>query len=517
MIWITFFLALLLTPPASPNLRASEEAMSFSAVQNTISPAQVLKIYSTKGSAKILEVKIEGENAADFFLKGTISGKATRKKPLEIPLQFSPIGIVGVRQATVAVYVKGAAEPFRVPLYGLSAEGVEVSREPTLANILKTLGYAVNNGWETLTNTVASTLQGDELDVSLFQKAGKGTVTMLPVARYSQDFESPFGFYSNENGQPRLRQVGVLQASSSVTNPQHQRLMPELKQAVTTFDPDSTIFGVYASSPSHLAYSEDRWNLQFHPEYVAHATRIYALRDRQGNLVPNSYLVCFEESTNGDYQDYVFVLSNVKPVQIFQPIFNKKTLHGWYTFITDYGLNFDPLRIFGVERDGTLRISGEKFGYIATNEEYENFHLRLQFRWGEKKWPPRQNAKRDSGILYYFPKGEEEKVWPKSVECQIQETDCGDFWLVDYTTISVDGKRNEPGGSVQIVKKRDAEKPYGEWNTVEVIANHGICTHIVNGVVVNRGEDPSVRKGKLVLQSEGAEIFYKDIEVAVYE
>ena len=62
-------------------------------------------------------------------------------------------------------------------------------------------------------------------------------------------------------------------------------------------------------------------------------------------------------------------------------------------------------------------------------------------------------------------------------------------------------------------KQRDAEKPHGEWNRIEVIADGGRCTHLVNGVLVNEATEASVSKGKILLQSEGAEVFYRKIEL----
>jgi hypothetical protein len=75
----------------------------------------------------------------------------------------------------------------------------------------------------------------------------------------------------------------------------------------------------------------------------------------------------------------------------------------------------------------------------------------------------------------------------------------------------VDGKQNSPSNHTQIVKKKDAEKPNGEWNTVEVISFNGKCVHIVNGVVVNYGENASVIGGRILLQSEYAEVYYKNV------
>ena len=75
------------------------------------------------------------------------------------------------------------------------------------------------------------------------------------------------------------------------------------------------------------------------------------------------------------------------------------------------------------------------------------------------------------------------------------------------------GKQNSPSLHTQIVKRKDAEKPYGEWNTVEVISFNGKCVHIVNGVVVNYGENSSLIGGKILLQSEYAEIYYRNVKI----
>jgi hypothetical protein len=197
----------------------------------------------------------------------------------------------------------------------------------------------------------------------------------------------------------------------------------------------------------------------------------------------------------------------VDPKGETKSLFNGKDLSGWYSFIrykdaTDP--RTDPYGIFKVE-DGAIHVSGQYFGCLTTTEEYENYRLKLEFKWGKKKWPPREKVVRDAGILMH--KVGPDKVWPKSIECQIQEHDTGDFYLVDGTSIVVDGKVQK-----QYKKKsKDAEKPTGEWNTVEVICDGDTIVNIVNGVEVNRGTNASVTRGKIVLQSEGAEIFYRNI------
>jgi hypothetical protein len=195
-----------------------------------------------------------------------------------------------------------------------------------------------------------------------------------------------------------------------------------------------------------------------------------------------------------------------EPVKLFKG----KDLSGWTIFLPkgeDGDTKSDPKGVFKVE-EGILHVSGEQFGYIITNDEFENYRLVIEFKWGEKRYPPREQAKRDSGVLFHCVGPD--KVWPRSIECQIQEGDCGDFWMVDATELTVAGKRVAGG---RAIKTRDAEKPNGEWNTIEVDCDGGKITNIVNGVVVNEGTDASVTKGKILLQSEGAEIFFRRVDL----
>ena len=144
---------------------------------------------------------------------------------------------------------------------------------------------------------------------------------------------------------------------------------------------------------------------------------------------------------------------------------------------------------------------------------YSNFHFKVDFKWGERRWPPRDTAKRDAGICYNIPVNEPDSIWPQSIECQIQEGDVGDFWLLGFSTIKVNGVKNVPANHTRMIKQKDAERPTGEWNTVEVVSINGKCLHIVNGVIVNMGEEASVKNGRILLQSEYAEIYYRNVKI----
>ena len=189
-----------------------------------------------------------------------------------------------------------------------------------------------------------------------------------------------------------------------------------------------------------------------------------------------------------------------------------KNFSGWYTYLTDHGKNDDPDRVFQIE-NGMLHISGQSFGYLASEKSYANFHFTAEFKWGEKKYPPRENEKRDNGICYYVPLEMPDKVWPLSVEFQVQEGDCGDFWLIEGSTIIVNGERTVSKDYQRVPKILDAEKPTGEWNIIEIIAKDGKLIHKINGVIVNQGTECSEHSGRILIQSEGAEIFYRSIAI----
>jgi hypothetical protein len=230
----------------------------------------------------------------------------------------------------------------------------------------------------------------------------------------------------------------------------------------------------------------------------------------------------------------------------WKSLFNGKNLDGWDTWLGRpnkekdvVGLNKDPKMVYTVVTvDGkpAIRISGEIFGALTSKDEFENYHLKLEFKWGEKKWPPREKAVRDSGLLYHCvgPHGAASTFWMRSQECQIQENDCGDYYSVAGGIVDVEAEK-QGGGLIwkkggekftgvkgRIIRSKNHEHKTGEWNTIEVLCLGGTCVHRVNGhtnmvmtnsrQVVDKKEVPLTR-GKLQLQSEGAEVFYRSIYI----
>ncbi len=485
--------------------------MIFSAIKGKSSKPDSIQLIAVKGSISLGEFSIAGDQAKYFRIISPKPKKISSKAATTIALIFEPDeSFIGIARASLAL--KGLDRP--IGLTGLSTKALEGENEAPLSRIVEALGYTTDVGWATLSNHLRPALQGEELAPALFKKAKEGKVEMIPVARYSPDFLLNFGYYTPSVSGPRQYQSGVLATAGKF--PEHQTLFPKVAAGGTSFDPGNTAFGFYAISPGHTVYSEDIWNILFYPKHATHAMRIYPIRLKNGGIQEGSYLVCMEEAANGDYNDYVFIVHNVTPVfqeTEFIRLLNGENLDGWYTWLLTKGKNSDPENIFSIEDNGILHDEGKEVGYIMTERSFKNFHLTVEFKWGEKRYPPRDSSKRDSGICYNVPADEPDHIWPQSVECQIQEGDVGDFWLLGNSTIQVDGKQNHPSAYTQIVKTKDAENKYGEWNTVEVISFHGKCVHIVNGVVVNYGENASLIGGRILLQSEYAEIYYKNVKI----
>ncbi len=207
------------------------------------------------------------------------------------------------------------------------------------------------------------------------------------------------------------------------------------------------------------------------------------------------------------------------------PMFNGKNLAGFDTVLKTQGFNHDPDGVFQLQ-DGVLHIAGSEFGYVIARKEFSNYYLRAEFKWGSATYAPRAAQTRDSGILYHVTGPL--NVWPRAIEFQIQEGGTGDIWLVEGPQLNVRGKTVKPdwpcfdrfgkGVFRDVTGYRDptgeVERPHGEWNVVELIADHDRVTYLVNGKLVNQGSGANPARGKILFQSEGAEIFFRNIELA---
>lgn len=253
-----------------------------------------------------------------------------------------------------------------------------------------------------------------------------------------------------------------------------------------------------------------------------------------------------------------------KDTNMWIPLWNGHDLDGWHSYLghpynidTDslgnniepFGTDNDPLDVIQVveqENENAIRISGIAWGMLYTEDSYEDYHLKLRVKWGEDMHPPREKGPRDSGLLYHgFGEPGSVYYWSDSQELQIQQGDMGDYWpvgdvAIDIPSVPLDEKFYiyskdgdlrryyfaeimDTNAQDSLAKRRvfkgfDAEKPHGQWNDVELVVLGDSSIHIVNEKVVMRlynsrkmSNDEPLTAGKIMLQSEGAEVFYKDI------
>ncbi len=189
-----------------------------------------------------------------------------------------------------------------------------------------------------------------------------------------------------------------------------------------------------------------------------------------------------------------------------------------------------------------LRISGEIYGCLVTRKDYANYDLKLKVRWGQKKWPPRLQEPRDSGILYNSqgkPGVDYWHSWMLSQEFQVSEhqkgNSMGDYWCIANSAADIrarsvqDTLHYDPAAPVVAMGNGGRNfcyalptptPPANEWTELELINVNGQSVHLVNGRVVLaanhssfvvKGKHQPLTHGKIQLQSEAAEVFYKDI------
>lgn len=299
------------TSIANAQQLSTPKTLSFSTTLDHASSFKELTLRNT-GTEKLIidRLVLKGEDANSFVLQTqlTFPFEIAAKKSRKLSFYFSP----KTKQSPVIIeadlVIESNVSPQRIMLKGLVAEGLEGEKEPPLQLIVETLGYSVDVGSGKLQMDIGQSKLGAEVQASMFIRAETGKpVVLIPVARYSPAAAVPVGYYfRNKNNELRYVKTATLSKSGQ----QHQTIYPELASGNIAFKPVDIPFGIFVSTESGALYSEDKLNEQ------AHALRVYPLNDSHDKNMPNSYLICFEEASNGDYQDYVFVLKNVSIAEI---------------------------------------------------------------------------------------------------------------------------------------------------------------------------------------------------------
>lgn len=238
------------------------------------------------------------------------------------------------------------------------------------------------------------------------------------------------------------------------------------------------------------------------------------------------------------------------------------------TWIAGLGLNNDPEKVFRMEKDAAgrplLRVTGHGYGGLITKNSYRDYRLVMEFRWTGATSGKREKKARDNGLLLHCtgrpgncamsPKakfsGKFESPWMKGIELQVIEGGVGDIlvlsgWMEDgtfsRTTLRARYSKDRDGepffdknaelrpfeafrlnwwgrdpdwkDEVGFRGKQDVESPMGEWTHVEAIVRGGDFTYFVNGTLVNEAKDCNMTQGRILIQTEEAEIVYRKLDL----
>jgi hypothetical protein len=186
-----------------------------------------------------------------------------------------------------------------------------------------------------------------------------------------------------------------------------------------------------------------------------------------------------------------------------------------------------------------LYVNGKTWGSLVRHGDFHDYHLRLQYKWGVGRWAPRADQAPNNGLLYHShgAPGAVWGTWSQAVEFEIMTGSIGMVVpvgeAISATATAVDDPaliapklRFSPAGRAVTTKGgtalwnieaySDAEKPAGEWNTLDLYVLGDRAVHVVNGVPVMEVRDlqadgAPLTHGAIQLQSEGAETFFRDI------
>lgn len=229
-------------------------------------------------------------------------------------------------------------------------------------------------------------------------------------------------------------------------------------------------------------------------------------------------------------------------------LFNGKDFTGLTTWVKGSGRE-DPKKVFSV-KDGVIHATGEANGYVATAKPYKDYHLSVEYRWAKKT----EGGKyvRNSGVLLHGTGpdgGGGGGAWMASIECQLAQGCNGDLIPISGKGIPVSFKseialgtdkrpRWKAGGEVRTFTKNqlwwnqhdpsfqelldtrgkdDVESPLGEWTKVECLCRGNTIDVLINGKLVTRCFDASPSSGKILLQSEGYAIDFRNFELKPLE
>lgn len=196
-------------------------------------------------------------------------------------------------------------------------------------------------------------------------------------------------------------------------------------------------------------------------------------------------------------------------------LFNQQDLSGWHVDVPAMDDNMEVSNPF-IVRNNMLVSLGEPSGHLITDADYEDYRLEIEYRYVDEPG--------NSGVLVHASTLRAQyDMFPQSIEVQLKHGEAGDFYcfgenITVPNMVQRRGPKEEWGvteGKAQRIKKLidDAEKPVGKWNSLTIECLVDEVKVWINNRMVNYGYNCTAYKGKIALQSEGAELEFRKIDI----
>lgn len=192
-------------------------------------------------------------------------------------------------------------------------------------------------------------------------------------------------------------------------------------------------------------------------------------------------------------------------------LFNGKDLTGWHWDVPAMDTDAGAANPF-IVKNGLLVSMGQPGGHLITDAVFMNYRLEVEYRFSAKPG--------NCGVLVHASTPRAlYKMFPKSIEVQLEHGNAGDFWCIaeDIATPDMEARRGpkEEWGATEDKKRNirnltdDSEKPAGEWNRMVIECVGREIKVWVNSDLVNYGFNCTTDRGQIALQAEGSEVEFR--------